>query len=71
VLLFKCSCGCVFSIKDDLTPDKSCLKCQSCGNVLTFNPDYELRELNKYPAESSMTVHKIPDSAKIEVSFDV
>ena len=67
MLLFKCSCGCHFTTKDDTVHESYTFICQNCGGMIDY------RGVIKPSAEdeNSVKVQRFPDSAKINISFDV
>ncbi len=71
MLLIKCKCGCLFTIKDDTIPKPpGYLSCQNCGVKVPYYPDrYELTLIKKGFNEAGMTVQKIPDDAEITITF--
>jgi hypothetical protein len=71
MLLIKCKCGCLFTIKDDTSPSPSpYLKCQNCNTRVQYSPDsYELSLIKNDFAEAGMTVQKIPDNADFTITF--
>lgn len=71
MVLIKCKCGCFFTIKDSDILNTKRFRCQSCDNNVFVN-DYEcgLKDVQQAFSESEMTLQKIPDNAKITITFD-
>ena len=68
--LFKCKCGCVFTVKSH--PDKSSdyFKCQNCENGFHLTNHVEFKNLKQSLDSIGMTMQLIPDDARITVSFE-
>lgn len=71
MLLIKCKCGCLFTIKDNTIPNPpGYLRCQNCGIKVPYYPDrYELSSIQSEFNKAEMTVQKIPDDSDITVTF--
>lgn len=70
MLLIKCKCGCLFTIKDDSVPNPSpYLKCQGCGVRVQYTTYRELPEILKDFSDVGMTIQKFPDDADITITF--
>lgn len=70
MLLFKCSCGCFFTASESSFGDGKWVKCQNCGASIRMHRNVELCELDSELEKAKITVHSIPDNAKITVTFD-
>lgn len=73
MLLFKCKCGCHFTVKDDtiIMETQKKLTCQNCGSNFILECDRDLL-INKSRFEASgMKVSVIPDEAEISVGFKI
>lgn len=69
MLLVKCKCGCLFSIKEtSLSPYN--LQCQNCKEKIHLWDNSNVLESAKEFLEAGITVSAIPDDAKITVTFD-
>lgn len=73
MLLVKCSCGCLFTVKDDAIPTNGHIytKCHNCENEVEYYPNnWSLQAVKSAFSQANMTVQKIPDDAKITITFD-
>lgn len=70
MLLFKCPCGCIFTLKDTNDGYRKNVHCQSCGKTTAFSPPIQKDDLDASLAQSGMSMQIIPDNAKITVTFD-
>ena len=68
--LFKCKCGCLFTIKSFKRGVTTNIKCYNCGTSLSLYEELEIQELEQNLDEIGMTLQVIPDNAKISVTFD-
>lgn len=72
MLLIKCKCGCLFTVKDDASPvlPATSFCCQNCGSKVMYLPNrYTLSDIKNDFSDAEMTVQKIPDDADITVTF--
>ena len=69
MLLVKCKCGCRFTLDEHRKRNNyvHCPNCEGMFQVSEETPLYQLDELLK----GVESVSRIPENAKIEVSFDV
>lgn len=67
MFLFKCKCGCFFSVKK--VPERSVF-CQNCGQAVPASPYTSLRDLAAVAEKSGYSIQLIPDDANINVSFN-
>ena len=67
MLLIRCSCGCLFTVKE-LSRFAS-LICQNCGANIPLTPQTDLKDYISLSASSGFSVSMIPDDAEIDVSF--
>ena len=68
--LFKCKCGCLFTIKGFPQTGTKHAKCNECGNSVSIYRELDQAELADALAKSGMTMQIIPENAKITVTFD-
>ena len=69
MFLVKCSCGCMYTLQDknlNYTRPGSSRHCPNCAMRHEFTTSLTVATM---PGED-FEVHRIPDSAKIEVKFD-
>ena len=74
MILVKCSCGCLFTLKNDvLYREKELawrsLKCQYCGNDFKLEDDDTWYKLAERLQATDMEIFSIPDDTNIEFSF--
>lgn len=72
MILFKCKCGCFFSVKDDipLGGEYRDLLCQNCDNGISVSKNRNLAYIAKNLTDSGFSsVQLIPDDAQIEVKY--
>lgn len=73
MLLFKCSCGCLFTTKDKIISAGryTTVTCWSCGASAHYCPETQSqKEIEEELSKEGLTVQKVPDDAKITVTFD-
>lgn len=68
--LFKCECGCVFTVKSLKLESTAYFKCQNCGKDFSLSRHIECDEFKQRLKDIGMTLQIIPDDAKITVSFE-
>jgi len=66
--LFRCKCGCFFSVKE-IT--HSYPRCPNCDNHVSISYYSDIREINNALKGSGMTMQMIPDDATVKISFDL
>ena len=72
MLLVKCSCGCMFTVKYPREDRKDILlRCSNCDKSCEIGRWTELSQIPDRLAKSEMCVQVIPDDAKINVTFSV
>lgn len=66
MLLVKCKCGCLFTLSDSYI-DRPLVSCPSCRGPITIDlsSDGDSDRLEK-----AASISRIPDNAKITVTFD-
>lgn len=71
MFLIKCKCGCFFTLKEaELMKDGiQKLNCPNCKKQISFNQFTSLRDNQDLP-EQIDSITRIPDHAKITVTFD-
>lgn len=71
MIIVKCSCGSLFTFAESTINTKRWISCQGCGSKAYYNPEesinYTVAEMSKVFA----SVQKIPNDAKLTVTFDV
>ena len=65
--LFKCKCGCLFTLKQLSSKYPSCPDCRMTYNITSYS---EQNEIDSALASSGASFRLIPDDAKITVSYD-
>lgn len=68
MLLIKCKCGCRFTL-DESRKRNHYIRCPNCEERFQVDEDSRLNQLGEF-LESVESVSRIPENAKIEVSFD-
>lgn len=68
--LFKCECGCVFTVKNLKHDSEIHFKCQNCGKGFSSFNHIECDQFKQRIKAIGMTLQVIPDNAKITVSFE-
>jgi len=69
--IFKCKCGCMFTINSFKRDIVTHPKCQNCGAAVSIFDEIEQAELFAALDKSGMTMQSVPDNAKITVTFDI
>ena len=71
MILFKCKCGCFFSVKDDILErnENKNLSCQNCGNRVRVSKSCELAYIIENLNGNNLSAQLIPDDAQIEVKY--
>ena len=73
MLLIKCKCGCLFTLKPDHVPDILRLNCLNCNNSHNVPIGYggSAVERSVELSNSGFDVSLLPDDATFEVKFNV
>lgn len=66
--LFKCSCGCFFSMDQDTKRSPICPNCDNSAAVTRYT---DIGHAKTLLHDAGMTMQVIPDNAKINISFDL
>ena len=65
--VFKCKCGCFFSLKE-MKSDS--LRCNNCDNQIWISSRTEFRSILKDLEAAEMTMQMVPDDSKIRIAFE-
>lgn len=69
MILFKCKCGCTFTVKDPFFHGKGYkkLSCQNCGASFRVSDEDDLNKLYSLFADTGFSVSIIPDDSQINI----
>lgn len=65
--LFKCKCGCMFTIKKLGNRHLACPDCKASVPITSYS---DQGDTDAVCSETGITVQKIPDTSKISVTFN-
>jgi hypothetical protein len=71
MVLFQCTCGSFFTIKDATMEEGKRIRCPNCGGMTDIFSIHESWKNNGTQQDGSFTVRLIPDNATINVSFNI
>ncbi len=66
MLLVKCKCGCLFTLSDSYI-DRPLVSCPSCRGPISIDLSFD-GDADRH--EKAASISRIPDNAKITVTFD-
>lgn len=70
MMIVKCSCGCLFTLKETSINSKRWISCPECGNKFYFDPERCISDTISECSKNFDSVQKVPDNAKLTVTFD-
>lgn len=72
MVLFKCTCGCFFTVKDGTLNAGRYIRCPNCENKVHAHSSVALWEVEGMNGEDKLfKIRVLPDDAKLNISFDV
>ena len=69
MFLVKCSCGCFFTVKAE-SLDLDGLDCPNCRKYIELGKRGRVADVFGEQGEPGITIHAIPDNAKLTVTFE-
>lgn len=71
MILFKCKCGCAFTVKDTFLKGKGykSILCQNCGVSFRACGEDDLDRLYSHLDNTGFSVRVPPDDAQIDIRF--
>ena len=70
MMIVKCSCGWLLTGRDTSINSKRWISCPECGNKFYSDPDRCMYDMISEYSEKFDSVQKVPDNAKLTVTFD-
>lgn len=71
MFLIQCKCGCIFTLKDFDSNRYSDKTCQNCGYSFRLDDRTSQGDRIKELQSFGIKIQRIPDNAKINISFNV
>ncbi|MCL2045759.1 MAG: hypothetical protein FWG88_05180 [Oscillospiraceae bacterium] len=72
MLLVKCKCGCLFTLKDEAPLENTTGRnfiCQNCNEGITLSSNTNISDLHNTAPAPISSVYKLPNSVEITFSF--
>ncbi len=70
MLLVKCACGCTYTIFEEKVKTAQWIHCPQCDERTYVGNNCTPADLIHQLSKNSSAIQKVPDSAKITISFD-
>lgn len=70
MLLIKCKCGSLYTLKETIAGNNKWINCPGCETRVHIDAGHSIFEIMCTLKHKSIDVQRLPDNAKIEVSFE-